>query len=117
MTSSFTFIFIARGAGRFEPCKHIQRLLVLQSYQGDMEEALNFLKMTTLTATPAQLGKLGLISKKSAKTLDQTPPGSNPGSGSGDETLLALAQNARQMIGRPVQIILCMLCPFFLPTK
>ena len=73
---------------------------------------MTFLKMTSLTATPLQLGKLGLISKKSARALSDnsaeanpTPAEayhapSNPGSGSGDETLLALAQEARQFIGK-----------------
>lgn len=58
--------------------------------------------MTSLTATPAQLKKLGLISAKAAKALGQAPQEKakiDPGSGSGDETLLNSAQVARQLTG------------------
>ena len=44
----------------------------LQSYQGNVKEAVEFLKLTSLTATPVQLAKLGLLSPKAAEALKKT---------------------------------------------
>jgi len=86
----------------------------MQNYGGDLEEALGFLKMTALTATPAQLAQLGLTRRKeSAKgrkdalaawRREAANKGSGSasnsarstlGSGSGDEGLMAVAREAR----------------------
>lgn len=64
--------------------------------------------MTSLTATPSQLGRLGLISKKSAKALDNpshagstltTSTPDNLGTSSGDEAMQTLAADHQLMDG------------------
>ena len=79
-------------------------LACMQSYLGSVKEAVDFLKMTTLTATPIQLAKLGLVSSKAAKALQKTAATAasshSPfGSASGDENLISWAADARHMLG------------------
>ena len=68
-----------------------------------MKEAIEFLKMTSLTATPVQLAKLGLLSGKAAKALQKTAAVAESrspySSASGDESLMNAAKDARQIIG------------------
>ena len=102
-SDQFLHFIIEIKVWEHRPTEWFHHDLIVQSYEGDIEEAITFLKMTSLTATPSQLGRLGLISKKSAKALEApsytTATASNLGSGSGDEVFQSKIPVARVLDG------------------
>lgn len=66
-------------------CGSLTSSIIVQSYNGDVEEAISFLKLTSLTATAAQIGQLGLQNNRPQKRGD---------SKLGDEALATLLHSA-----------------------
>ena len=55
----------------------------LQSHKGDVEEAISFLELTSLTATPGQLTQLGLLPTRERSTPICVPQPAGNGASSG----------------------------------